>query len=77
MFGYANNIKSGHSIIYGVFKDDELLYAVEIQKMKIVQALGKFNRQIEEDDRKVIDIWFSEYCKFKITQLSHINPNSL
>ena len=60
MYGYSRSIHQGHSIIYGVFKDDVLTYAVEIRGNKIVQALGKHNRRMEEDERVQIDMWFKE-----------------
>ena len=58
MFGYSDMVHKGKTVIYGVFKGKKLLYAVEIRHNKIVQALGKFNRQIKEEDRKRIDMWF-------------------
>jgi len=58
MFGYSNAIKRGGSIIYGVFRNDRLLYAVEVRASRIVQALGNYNKKIIEDDKKLIDSWF-------------------
>jgi len=60
MFGYVNSIKSARSIIYGVFRDNELLYAVELRAMQIAQALGKFNKKIEEIDMNIIKKWHNE-----------------
>ncbi|MDQ7060868.1 MAG: hypothetical protein Q9M43_06900 [Sulfurimonas sp.] len=60
MFGYVNTIKSGRSIIYGVFRDNELLYAVELRAMQIAQALGKFNKKIDELDMNIIKKWHKE-----------------
>ncbi|MBT5934851.1 PcfJ domain-containing protein, partial [Sulfurimonas sp.] len=60
MFGYVNTIKSGRSIIYGVFRADELLYAIELRAVKIAQALGKFNRKIDEVDMDIIKKWHNE-----------------
>jgi hypothetical protein len=60
MFGYVNSIKSGISIIYGVFKNDEILYAVEIRSMQIVQALGKFNNKIGSEDMEIIKKWHND-----------------
>jgi len=39
MFGYTKKIHQHKSIIYGVFKNDELLYAVELNAFSIVQYL--------------------------------------
>ena len=60
MFGYATEIHEEKSLIYGVFKSHTLTYAVEIRNDRIVQALGKYNRRIDEEDRARIDAWFKE-----------------
>ena len=60
MYGYSRSIHQGRSIIYGVFKDDILIYAIEIRGSKIVQALGRYNRRIEAEDRAEIAVWFKE-----------------
>ena len=60
MYGYSNAIYQSRSIIYGVFQEEHLRYAVEIRDNKIVQALGKYNKRIETEDRALIDIWFKE-----------------
>jgi hypothetical protein len=60
MAGYSREIHNGRSIIFAVFKEDTLCYAVEIRGSKIVQALGKYNRVIEDQDREEIDAWLKE-----------------
>lgn len=60
MFGYSAAIHQGQSIIYGVFKDGVLTYAIEIKNNKIIQALGKHNKPIESEDRAEIDSWFKD-----------------
>lgn len=60
MHGYSRDIHRGQSLIYGVFKDDILTYAIEIRRNRIVQALGKHNKHIEAEDREEIDRWFKE-----------------
>ena len=67
MFGYVNTIKTGRSIIYGVFRENELLYAVEVKEMRIAQALGKFNRKIEEVDMNIIKKWHNDFYIKSIT----------
>ena len=57
MYGYCNAIHKSDTIIYGVFRDNVLLYAIEIRNHKIVQALGKYNGHIENEDRGLIDRW--------------------
>ncbi len=71
MFGYAKNIHLRKTIIYGVFVEDELKYAVEISDLRIVQALGKFNRSISEEATKEINEWFKKvYVRSKLKILS-------
>ncbi len=60
MSSYDRAIHSGHTIIFGVFEDDVLRYAVEIKEHKIVQALGKDNKPIPPVDSKEIVKWFKE-----------------
>jgi hypothetical protein len=60
MASYSREIHEGKSLIFAVFKEDELHYAVEIRGSKIVQALGKYNRVLEEEDREEIDSWLKE-----------------
>jgi hypothetical protein len=43
-----------------VFRNHELLYAVELRAMQIAQALGKFNKKIEEEDMAIIKKWHNE-----------------
>ncbi|PHS36852.1 MAG: hypothetical protein COB07_12050 [Sulfurovum sp.] len=51
---------SKNTIIYGVFEEDVLLYAIELKGTKIIQALGRFNKNIEPEPRKKIDRWLRE-----------------
>lgn len=37
-----------------------MTYAVEIRGNKIVQALGKYNQRLEEEDKAEIDAWFKK-----------------
>lgn len=61
MFGYAREIEDGKSIIYGVFKNNKLVYAVELKAMQIIQALGTSNTIIHNEDMQIIKRWHSEY----------------
>lgn len=71
MFGYAKNIHLRKTIIYGVFAEDELKYAVEISDLRIVQALGKFNRSIGDEAMSEISEWFRQvYVKSKMNVLN-------
>ncbi len=61
MFGYSRRIHLQTSIIYGVFRDDELLYGVEIQNLQITQAKAMMNAKVLEDDMKIIQKWCSAF----------------
>lgn len=58
MFGYSKKIHQNQCIIYGVFKEEELLYAVELNGIKIVQAKAHSNRRVPEQDMKTIEGWW-------------------
>ena len=57
MFGYSRRIHQEQSIIYGVFKEEELLYAVEFNGLNIVQAKANWNGVVPDDDMKIIREW--------------------
>lgn len=57
MFGYVRKIHKQHSIIYGVFKEEKLLYAVELQNMRIVQAKADFNKSVPTGDMDIVHEW--------------------
>jgi hypothetical protein len=58
MYGYAEKIFLNKTIIYGVFLKDELTYAVEISKNKIIQASAVSNTPIGKEDMQRIEAWF-------------------
>ena len=58
MFSYSGSILRKYSTIYGVFSGDRILYAIEIRNMNIVQALGRDNRSIPDNDKKIVNEWF-------------------
>jgi len=47
-------------LIYGVFKENSLLYAVEINNDKINQALGTYNKPIPADEMYIIKKWYKK-----------------
>lgn len=65
MFGYSRRIHQEESIIYGVFRAEELLYAVELNDFRIVQAKAIFNQDIESDDMNIINNWQKNFYKIK------------
>ncbi len=60
MSSYAMEIHKRNTIVFGVFKEDILSYAVEIRDHKIVQARGYDNKDINLEDREEIEIWFKD-----------------
>ena len=61
MFVYANAIRKGSSLIYGIFKEEKLLYALEVKGKKIVQAYAVSNQAIPPYDMKKIKEWQEQY----------------
>ena len=57
MFGYSRRIHEQRSVIYGVFRKEELLYAVELNGLKIVQARAVSNSSVPKEDMRIIDTW--------------------
>lgn len=60
MSSYHNEIYSGRSIIYGVFKYYKIYYAIEIKNNIIIQAKGVGNSTINDEDYQQIDNWFKK-----------------
>jgi hypothetical protein len=59
MFGYSRKIHQQSSIIYGVFRAEELLYAVELRNLKIIQAKAVSNSVVPSEDIKIINNWLN------------------
>ena len=77
MLSYAREIHKRNRIIFGVFKEDVLSYAVEIREHKIVQSLGYDNKPINPEDSKEIDLWFKDvYLNSWITSSKSIAPQT-
>ena len=57
MFGYSRRIHQQQSIIYGVFRAEELLYAVELNGLTVVQAKAVSNNAVPDDDMTIIKKW--------------------
>lgn len=77
LFSYAENIYKRHSIIYGVFKKKELVYALEIYNENIVQAVKHSNLPIQSKDMELITDWFQVYLKEKTPHATEINVQKL
>ena len=61
LFGYAENIKKKLTVVYGVFKDNKLVYALEIHNEHIVQAVKRSNLPIGSHDYQLILEWFNTH----------------
>lgn len=57
MFGYSKRIHQQQSIIYGVFRAKKLLYAVELNGSRIVQAKATSNMIVPHSDMARIEYW--------------------
>ncbi len=65
---YTNDVGLGRSVIFAIFIDNQLYYAMEIRNDKIVQLLGIYNRPIEASHKEKVEQWFKEvYLKNRIT----------
>jgi len=64
MFGYSQKIHQQYSVIYGVFQNNDLLYAVELRNTYIVQAKANFNQSISGQHRTIIQGWWEKNFKF-------------
>jgi hypothetical protein len=61
MSSYFFEIENGNTSIYGFFKKESLEFAVEIQQKRIIQASGKYNHRLDEQEEKVLTKWFSRF----------------
>lgn len=57
LFGFNERITNKSCLIIGVYMDDVLTYAVEFDGKIILQAYGKYNEDILEEDMEYIDKW--------------------
>ena len=56
-YGYSIRIHQQQSIIYGVFRAEELLYAIELNGFRIVQAKAVSNNVVPSEDMSIINGW--------------------
>ena len=57
MFSYASHIHDQQTVIYGVFKERKLTYAVEIRNNRIIQAKAVNNKRLSDVERDLINAW--------------------
>ena len=60
MAGYFDMIVRQETIIYCFFKDKYLEFAVEISDEQIVQASGKYNRELIPEENMIIQRWYKQ-----------------
>lgn len=61
MASYDIDVYKKRCVIYGVFHNNSLKYAVEIREKNIKQAKGKFNKDICHSDMQIIESWHNQY----------------
>lgn len=61
--GYDRAILSKNKLIYGFFKEDELIFAIEMQEHKIVQAKSKYNTELLSVEKDFLNSWFEQFFK--------------
>jgi hypothetical protein len=60
LFSYRRHIVYNASIVFGLFVDDKLTYALEIRRNVIVQVSSAYNKSITKLEREKIDRWHKE-----------------
>lgn len=58
---YIDSVMRQKTTIYGFFEGDKLKFAVEIREQKLIQAKAKNNRDIDDGQKRVVDIWMTGY----------------
>jgi len=58
MAGCFESIKNSEIAIYGFFKEETLVFAVEISDNELVQASGKYNTRLTTQEGKALYKWF-------------------
>jgi hypothetical protein len=63
LFGFNERIINKSCLIIGVFIYDVLTYAMEFDGKSILQAYGKYNTEISEEDMTYIEMWVDKASK--------------
>ncbi len=69
LFSYKKSILNGRSIVFGLFVNRQLTYALEIRDNKIVQLSARYNRTLSEKERDKVDRWYKEVYMFNLMKL--------
>ncbi|MDY0215172.1 MAG: PcfJ domain-containing protein [Bacilli bacterium] len=62
MFSYMSMIIKRQTTIYGVYKEEKLLYALEIRNNQIVQVKASCNRPLSAKEMQKIEAWGKRRC---------------
>ena len=63
LFSYTSAVKEKRSTIYGFFSEEQLDFAVEIKNDHIIQASGKYNAGLDEEEKFILYEWFGRFFK--------------
>ena len=67
LFSYNHAIFAGETVVYAIFIDKRLRYALEIRNDKVMQLSATYNRPIESFHKVKVEKWFREiYLKNRI-----------
>ena len=65
LFSYAKRVASADTVIYGVFENHQLLFAVELSKEGIAQATRSHNRMLLAQEKSILSLWFEQFFEPK------------
>jgi DNA-directed RNA polymerase subunit RPC12/RpoP len=72
MAGYFESIAKHKTIIYCFFQADIIKFAVEVSDGKIVQARGKYNAVLTDNENRVLTKWTKLFFQKKEQRLEHV-----
>ncbi|MEA2017122.1 MAG: PcfJ domain-containing protein [Campylobacterota bacterium] len=61
MAGYSSLIEQCKTTIYGFFKNEQIIFAVEIKNGKIVEARAKYNEELSKEQMNIVFKWYEEH----------------
>jgi len=63
LFGFNDRIINKRCLILGIYIEDKLTYAMEFDGKSILQAYGKYNTEIPEEDMTYVETWVDKASK--------------
>ena len=61
MAGYFDKIKEHKTLIYCFFQGNSLKFAVEVQNNTIIQVAGKYNNQLNFEEKRLLKKWSKQF----------------